>query len=151
MPRTYMTPERLRVGITVPKPSKKRVALNHYSLRRIRELNEQIPIRLALIERCGGRPIERQQTVYHSGTKYIINRVICIDGLCECGCDKHQTCDKVNHRQRGVLEPHEKLRRSQGGKVSLENSIMVLRPCHNCVQGNQIVWSGSKKLYVPAP
>jgi 5-methylcytosine-specific restriction endonuclease McrA len=37
---------------------------------------------------------------------------------------------------RGRLEPHHKLRRSQGGQNTMENVIMVCRPCHQWIHAH---------------
>jgi hypothetical protein len=100
----------------------KRKYPNRYSLKRIENLNAELPVRLKLIERCGGTPRFYDQTVYHNGTKHIIHRVYCVGGTCEmCG---------EPARFGEILEPHEDPKRSAGGKVSLEHSKMSHRRCH---------------------
>lgn len=95
--------------------------LNTLSLKKINQLNDEAPARIALCNRAGGKPIEwTQKYRRNDGTVYDIKRVTCTNGTCECGCGK------FGH----ILEPHEVPRRSQGGKVSLHDSIMVRHDCH---------------------
>jgi len=101
---------------------------NKYSLKQIDKLNAELPVRVKLIRRCGGTPIYYNQTVQHNGTSFIIRRVRCKGGTCECGCNRQANSFL------GDLHPHERLWRGRGGKVSLENSIMVLNECHERLQ-----------------
>lgn len=101
--------------------------LNQYSLKKIDQLNAELPIRLELIKRCGGKPLPYNETAHHNGTAFIIRRVRCLGGMCECG---HRDCRKFAGRINGELEPHEKVPRGRGGKLSLDNTIMVLHACH---------------------
>ena len=96
---------------------------NRYSMRKIDALNAELPERIKLIERCGGTPYFYNEPVKRNdGGTYIIRRVLCIGGVCEiCG----QPCRNGEH-----LEPHENPKRSQGGKVSLAQSLMCHRTCH---------------------
>ena len=96
---------------------------NRYSLKKIDSLNEELPERIKLIERCGGQP-ELYTQVYrrNDGTMHEIHRVRCIGGVCElCGLPAGDD---------EVLEPHEYPKRSAGGKVSLNDSKMCHRVCH---------------------
>lgn len=101
--------------------SKKPKHLNYYSLKRIEKINAEVPIRLKLIERCGGKPAHVNRTVYNNGKPYTLKRVYCIGGRCEI-------CKLPAGYE--VLEPHEQIRRSAGGKLSLMNSVMCHRECH---------------------
>lgn len=51
------------------------------------------------------------------GKPYSITTIQCFYGTCECGCGERSF----------ALEPHERVFRSQGGKLSLDNTIMVKR------------------------
>ncbi|MDD4876417.1 MAG: hypothetical protein PHQ86_04715 [Dehalococcoidales bacterium] len=113
----------------------KRTRMNNYSLKKIDEKNAEAPIRIALCKRAGGTPITREVQVYHSGQRHTFTKVECLGGTCECGCG--QRADNYT----GGLSPHEKHSRGQGGKLSLENSIMVLNSCHSRLQRNEPMWS----------
>jgi hypothetical protein len=108
--------------------------MNNYSLKKIAEKNAEVPIRIALCKRAGGTPITRDVQVYHSGDKYTFTKVECLGGTCECGCGQRA------NNYTGRLEPHEQLSRGRGGKLSLENSIMVLRSCHRRLQKSEPQW-----------
>ncbi len=108
----------------------KRTPINRFSLKRIAEINAEAPIRVQLAIRAHGVPVQRQVTVYHSGQAYYYTKVECLGGICEkCG------------KPAAGLEPHEKVFRSQGGVLSLENTIMVHRHCHRVEQTNEPMWS----------
>ena len=96
---------------------------NQYSLSKIARLNAEFPERVKLIARCGGHLRVHEQLVRRNdGTKHTIKRAICVGGYCEI-C--HQPANGE------TLEPHEyKIKRSAGGHVSLDNSIMCHRSCH---------------------
>ena len=102
---------------------KTRKPLNRYSLHRIEKLNAEVPERIKLIARCGGLPRFYTQFIKRNdGSQHEIKRVVCIGGVCEL-CKMHANGE--------ILEPHEAItKRSAGGKVSLENSLMVHRSCH---------------------
>lgn len=104
--------------------------LNRFSLQKIAQLNAEVPIRRALAKRAGGLPVERKVTICRSDGTFYYTAVRCIGGTCECGCGK-----KANE-----LEPHEKVHRSQGGILSMENTIMVTRFCHQRLQRNEPMW-----------
>lgn len=90
------------------------MTINKYSLKKIAQLNAEVPARIALANRCGGKPIPRDVTVKHNGVSYTIRRIICVGGRCEiCGQPAGQG---------EVLEPHESPKRSAGGVVSLRDS-----------------------------
>ncbi len=114
----------------------RRTPLNHYSLKKIAEINDEAPIRIALCKRAGGTPIESKGTVYHSGKPYRITRVRCWGGKCECGCNL-----KVDEE----LHPHEKVFRSKLGKLTMSNSIMVINSHHGKLQNNEQMWSSKEK------
>lgn len=109
---------------------------NKYSLKKIDQLNSEVKARKALCLRAGGTPrIFHEKGKRNDGEPYTIKRVICVGGTCEC-----RKIDKMNNcgGKRGILEPHEHpIRRSKGAKVSLESSYMVLRECHQRLDGRQ--------------
>lgn len=115
----------------------KRTRLNKYSLKKIAEKQVEAPIRIELCKRAGGTPRTMEVAIYRKGVKYTYTKVECVGGICECGlpdCPK-----RPSYGQR--LEPHEMVHRSKGGKLSLSNTIMVLRTCHNKLQNNNPKWS----------
>lgn len=107
-------------------------APNKYSLKKIAQINGEVPARLALCKRAGGKPIIKKE-IYrrNDGTRHKITRVFCIGGKCECGCKK--PANNIN----GQLFPHEKLWRGRGGKLSLVNSILILNSCHRRLQNRE--------------
>ena len=109
----------------------KRTPINRYSLNKIAELNTEAPIRRQLCLRAKGTPKDRVEIVYRKGIKYTINRVDCLNGICECGCGQFAP----------ILHPHEKHSRGQGGTLSLNNSIMVINQHHDVLQNNLPIWS----------
>lgn len=109
----------------------KQTPLNHYSLKRIQQLNAEVPERLALCRRASGTPILRKVTLYRKHIAYPVTTVECTYGVCECGCGH------LFPR----LYPHEEPFRSQGGKVSLKDSKMVSPEHHRIEQHNDPVWS----------
>ncbi len=118
-----------------------RTTLNRYSEKRILELQVESPIRIALCKRAGGIPITREVQIYRNGQKFTYTKVECLGGICECGlpnCPKHPLLGQH-------LEPHEVKHRSLGGKLSLENTIMVLRGCHRILQRNEPMWSNNTR------
>lgn len=101
----------------------KRTRPNKYSLKKIEQLNEEASIRIALAKRAGGTPVEKLQKVKRNdGSIHTIRRIFCVGGVCEL-------CGKPAKRGE-ILEPHELIKRSAGGRVSLENSRMCHRTCH---------------------
>ncbi len=117
-----------------------RKPINRYSEAKIAELQAEAPIRIALCKRAGGTPMTREVQVYRNGEKYTYTKVECIGGICECGlpdCPKHPPYGQH-------LEPHELTHRSLGGKLSLQNSKMVIRACHNKLQNNSPMWGKGK-------
>lgn len=96
---------------------------NRYSLSKIRKLNDELPERIKLIERCGGKPQFYTETFKRNdGSVHKIKRVRCIGGRCEI-------CGELALNGE-FLEPHETPKRSAGGKVSLKDSVMCHRSCH---------------------
>ena len=95
----------------------KRSRLKPISPKKIRQLKEELPIRQALCERAGG--------TWHTSTSSMVGGY-CVGGICECGCGKAAGYEG--------LHPHEKNHRGLGGRVSLENSIMVRNDCHARLQ-----------------
>jgi len=112
-------------------PLKRKTPLNRYSIKKIAELNAEAPIRLELCRRAHGIPKEHIQKYRRKGVIHEIHRVICRNGICECGCGQRYP----------VLEPHEKVFRSHGGKLSLDNSILLSRECHQVAQNNVLKWT----------
>lgn len=94
---------------------KRRTRLNPMSIRRIAQLNAEVNTRVALCQRAGGSPSLLRWEI----RGMTLWTVICRWGTCE-----------ICHQKAETLEPHEKLHRSLGGKVSLENSVEVCRRCH---------------------
>jgi len=119
--------------LTRKMPNLKRKSINRYSLKKIAELNAEAPIRRALCYRAHGIPIETVEVVYRNGTKHTINRVKCINGRCECGFCGGEFSP--------ILHPHEKHSRGRGGKLSMENSLMVSDSHHAVLQNNLPKWS----------
>lgn len=106
--------------------------LNKYSLKKIEKLNAEVPIRIALANRVGGKPLIKVQAVRRNGGSiHKITRILCVGGICE-------VCNKPAVRGE-ILEPHEVVKRSAGGKLSLENSKMCHRRCHP-VSKPQLEW-----------
>ena len=91
-----------------------RTKINPISDKRREEMKAEYEIREQLCGRAGGYWVR-------SGSYYR-----CIGGLCE-GCSQPPDW-------RG-LSPHEKKHRSQGGKLSLENSKMLCGKCHSKEHG----------------
>jgi hypothetical protein len=108
----------------------KKSRLNHYSPLKVDQLNAEVPDRIALCLRAGGTPMQRLVSVYSHGQTFTFTKVECLGGVCE-------SC----HQPQSGLEPHETKLRSQGGQVSLANSIMVCRNCHRKLQHNEPIWS----------
>jgi len=108
--------------------------LNTYSLKKITEKNAEAPIRIALCKRARGEPATREVQVYHSGQRYTFTKVECMGGKCECNLPD---CPRYANNYNGRLEPHEMLTRGHGGKLSLENTKMVLRRCHRILQNRE--------------
>lgn len=108
-----------------------RKPINRYSLKRIAELQAEAPVRVELCKRAGGTPIQREVQIYRKGEKYTYTKVECTNGICECGCGQRSS----------LLEPHEDKHRSQGGKLSMSNTIMTTRHCHRRLQKSEPMWS----------
>jgi len=107
-------------------PLKAYKGLNQVSSKHLEELRAELPIRLALIERCGGSPVYREFSVVVDGERSTVQTVLCWGGICEL-------CGKPAKGE--FLEPHEKWHRSLGGRLSLPNSVMCHRACHNREHG----------------
>ena len=90
----------------------KRTRINPISKKRAVEHIGEFAIRKQLCERAGG----------------FWNGFFCVGGKCE-----EEKCGKPAD-WRG-LHPHEKKFRSQGGKLSLKNSLMLCGRCHNKEHG----------------
>jgi len=87
----------------------RRSRISPLSKKREQQLKDEIPIRRALCSRAGGMFV----------TDGKVSR--CIGGLCEL-------CK--NPPDWLGLHPHEKRKRSAGGRLSLDNSVMVCDSCH---------------------
>ena len=97
--------------------TKKRKKINPISDRKYEVMAQEVPIKKLLIIRAGGVP---RNSNYHKG---ILIDVKCEGGTCYyCGLGG---CYPTFH-----LEPHEKHRKSGGGKVTLENTVYICRTCH---------------------
>lgn len=117
----------------------KKTPLNKYSLKKIAQIQGEAPIRVELCKRAGGKPLTREAAIVRKGVKHTYTKVECVGGVCECGlpdCPKYPLYGQH-------LEPHEQLPRGRGGKLSLQNSIMVLRRCHRILQKNEPIWSSN--------
>ena len=103
-------------------PLRKTYGLNYISPMRIRQLNDEVPARVALCKRAGGNPVVITKAMkFKNGGTAILKTVNCLGGCCEmCGKGANGT----------LLHPHEDFLRSRGGKVSLLNSKMVHDFCH---------------------
>ena len=115
----------------------RRTLINHYSEKKILEMQAEAPKRIELCKRAGGTPSVREVQIYRKGQKYTYSKVECVGGLCECGlpdCPKSPPYGQL-------LEPHEQQHRSLGGKLTLNNTILVTRNCHRILQKNEPVWS----------
>ncbi len=115
----------------------KRKPLNKYSKKKILEMQAEAPIRVELCKRAGGTSSVREVQIYRNGQKYTYPKVECIGGICECGLPNCPKSPPYGQR----LEPHEVKHRSLGGKLSLANSIMIIRLCHRILQKNEPIWS----------
>ncbi len=92
------------------------------SARKIAKLNDEVEVRIELARRCGGTAVIKTRGIRLKDGMYILNTVRCIGGVCEI-CHQSAALNEI-------LEPHEKNKRSNGGKVSLDNSVMCHRRCH---------------------
>ena len=109
---------------------KRRKPLNRLSLGKIIDLNDQVETRKALCKRAGGTPQLKTRLIkLNNGTEIYLTTVTCTKGYCE-ECGKYAE----------VLDCHEICERSKGGKVSMENSVILCRPCHNKKKGRPM-WS----------
>ena len=100
--------------------------INPISKKKQAQIEEEYPLRIQLCNLAGGNWI---QTSKWGG--------YCSGGTC-AKCNKQmspaQSRDDLN-----VLHPHEKLRRSRGGKLSLENSRMLCPICHSRSHGLRVI------------
>ena len=95
---------------------------NPISPRKIAKLNAEVPERIKLAKRCGGRYVTNKRCIKIDGQNYILTTVKCYGGTCEI-CNQPA---KPNEQ----LFPHESPKRSAGGKVSLKDSLMCHTYCH---------------------
>jgi len=96
--------------------------LNSMSLKKVAELNGQVDTRMALCKRVGGMSKTKIVKVTISGKPVELTLVFCIGGRCE-------VCHQIIRGM--LLDPHHKIKRSQGGKFTLDNILMAHRNCHN--------------------
>jgi len=109
--------------------------MNKVSEKKILALMREYSIRKSLIERCGGEPEYLTSLIIKAkGKQWLIPRVRCRanTGLCEL-CGGKPTAPDFR------LHPHEKDFRSHGGRVSLDNSLMLCNKCHNKQHGIKVV------------
>ncbi|KKM95109.1 hypothetical protein LCGC14_1191470 [marine sediment metagenome] len=109
-----------RAGLQTYKPLRAKKPLNCMSSRKIHQVNSEVEDRIELCRLAKGKP---KLTIYrrkqNDGTILELHTVECHNGICkDCG-------------QRSNLEPHEEGLRSRGAKVSMEDSEMLCRECHN--------------------
>lgn len=104
----------------------RRTPLNKISLKRILQAEEELPARRAVCERAGGvfRVIPVGAVRIERGR--LVRRTLymsyCLGGYCEkCG-------EKPDWRG---LSFHERKFRSQGGEVSIQNTVAVCGKCHS--------------------
>jgi len=98
---------------------KSKIQINPVSLKKVEQMNLEVPARINLCKRAGGTPILGKQTYYIKGKVYPVATVQCWGGTCE-KCHNHVD----------ALEPHERKHRSLGGQLSMQNSLMLCRKCH---------------------
>ena len=90
----------------------RKTPLKRISAKKQKQIEEEYPIRVQLSERCGGVWVRTGKFWGHSN-----------GGYCEI-------CGKAGgHTDFDRLYPHEKMFRSRGGKLSLENSVMAHNWC----------------------
>lgn len=97
--------------------------LNPMSANYIHKLNNEVGDRIKLCLRCKGTPVTQTREIHlNNGKALYLTTVTCVGGMCEiCG----------EPAKGEILRPHEyKLSRGQGGRVSLENSVMSHWRCH---------------------
>ena len=105
----------------------RRTRINPISKRKLHQIEQEKPIRALPAERCGGTWIETRSIV---------------GGYCSGG-----TCEEEGCYFQGAeeyyplfnLHPHEKLRRGQGGRLTLFNSIMLCNKCHLRAGGIHVI------------
>ncbi len=94
----------------------KKSYINKISVKKQRQIEEKLPIRILLCQIAGGTWVQTSRWGGH-----------CDGGMCAL-------CGKAGgYTEFGRLHPHEKIFRSQGGKLSLTNSIMA----HNWCQARE--------------
>jgi hypothetical protein len=113
----------------------KRIKPNPLSKKKIDQINNEYETRIKLCLRCGGKPFTKIFNIRLNGGKQcVLHTITCIGGTCEI-------CHKPAYPNQ-PLHPHEKVPRSKGGKLSLNNSVMVHDyPCHAEAQNNLVKWS----------
>jgi len=102
----------------------KRIPLKQVSKKKITKLESELEIRIELCKRAGGE--------WHKDSSIVGGH--CEFGVCECGCGRPPNDWQSGYR----LEPHELIHRGVGGKLSMDNTIMVRRDCHNILQHPKI-------------
>jgi len=118
-----------RVALKQKTPLKRGKPLNRYSLKRVAELNAELPVREKLCHQADGVPFYYDTVATVSGKHVLIKHLACLHGICQkCG------------RRMPQVDPHEEPFRSHGGKVSLKDSKMWCRDCQATRHGNPM-WS----------
>ncbi len=98
-----------------------KTSLKPVALRRVTQLNAEVPARIELCRRAGGMPMIKTNTLTVSDEVVELTTVVCFGGKCEiCGHDAY------------ILEPREKISRGLDEAVSLKNSVMAH---HHCYRG----------------
>ena len=116
-------------GLKTYTPLRAKKSLNRMSVRKIHQVNGEVEDRKELCRLANGKPeIVVKKRKLNNGTILELHTVECPNGICEL-------CGKV-----GNLEPHEEGLRSRGFKVSLKNSKMVCRECHD-KRGSKVQWT----------
>lgn len=121
-------------------PLKRRKRPNPMSKKKIDQINGEYDDRIKLCLRCGGKPYTKIRIIHlNNGERYQLKTVTCAGGCCEI-------CGQPSYPNQ-PLHPHEKIFRSNGGKLSLENSVMCHDyPCHAEAQNNTTKWSAKDDL-----
>lgn len=113
----------------------KRTPINPISKKKAEQMMVEYPVRKALAERCGGIWVFTHHLTYRTRDKkqtWLIPQGYCKGGRCE-------VCGGVPTGPDFRLHPHEKVFRSRGGKMTLENSVMSCNQCHNREHGIKVV------------
>ena len=102
--------------IPIGRAKRKPVQIRRMSAKKKQQIIDEVRIRVALCQRCGGVWVPTSS----------LTGGYCKGGNCEL-------CGKPSGNE--ILKPHEEQHRSQGGKLSLENSKMSHLICHLAKHG----------------